>query len=687
MQRSLLIVLLLGLLAVGLNCGPGEKDAPRNGAEPTDIAPENDGYPPTAQVGVHQQFLDDLSMERHPSDGGGEVRLVLAEGEDGSVRAGDYGRWEFEYTAGALGIADGGSLFLLVPPFWGWSTPQSDHPRRPGFTTVQFGGEGLTLTPRTADRSLLQIAVSGRDLVEGESIRIIYGASEGLARADDYAESNSMFYFKVDGDGDGLSALVDSRPSIRVLPGAPARISANLTSTAGPGDRVHLTVAVLDVMASAGHEVEGTLTLTSEPAGLELPESVSLTAADRGRVRIPLLTGPPGTYRVRARLASTELQDETLSNPLRVGEDLAPVFWADLHGHSNYSDGTGTPRHFYEYARDVSALDIVVLTDHDHFGVRFMDATPEIWEEIQTEVERINEPGRFVALLGYEWTSWLYGHRHVVYFDGRGEVLSSVGAETTTPRELWDALRGQSALTFAHHSAGGPVATDWSFEPDEMMEPVTEIMSVHGSSEAADSPSRIYSAVRGNSVRDQLDRGFVFGFIGSGDGHDGHPGHAHLSPNSGYRRTRPDPRGQRASERMGNGGLAAVRATRLDEDSILHALRTRQVYATSGPRIWLDARLGEHPMGSLVPASEARGPLTLQVEIAGTADLHYVEIIRRGATTERIRLDERDPASSTGAMEARLDTEISGLESGDYLYLRMLQSDGALAWSSPFYIE
>ena len=93
-----------------------------------------------------------------------------------------------------------------------------------------------------------------------------------------------------------------------------------------------------------------------------------------------------------------------------------------------------------------------------------------------------------MTLLGFEWTSWLHGHRHVLYFADEGPLVSSLDEATDDPAELWKALRGQPALTFAHHSAGGPVATNWAFAPDPVLEPVTEVASVHGSSEALDAP-------------------------------------------------------------------------------------------------------------------------------------------------------------------------------------------------------
>ena len=79
-------------------------------------------------------------------------------------------------------------------------------------------------------------------------------------------------------------------------------------------------------------------------------------------------------------------------------------------------------------ARDVAALDVASLTDHDHWGFRFLDQEPELWEHIGRITDDFHEPGRFVTLLGYEWTSWIHGHRHVLSFEERPSLplLSSL---------------------------------------------------------------------------------------------------------------------------------------------------------------------------------------------------------------------------------------------------------------------
>ena len=289
----------------------------------------------------------------------------------------------------------------------------------------------------------------------------------------------------------------------------------------------------------------------------------------------------------------------------------------------------------------------------------FLDEVPEVWEEIQAVTERFHSPGRFVTLLGFEWTNWIHGHRHVLYFEDEGPVLSSIDPDYETPAQLWDGLRGLPALTFAHHSAGGPVATNWDYAPDPELEPVTEVASVHGASEAPDAPNRIYSPLSGNFVRDALDRGYRLGFIGSGDSHDGHPGLAQLAGPSG-------------------GGLAALLTDDLSREGVYEALRARRTYATNGPRILLRAALDAYPMGAVIPARTLGERSVLYVRAIGTAPLKTIDVVRSGEVVERI------PAG--GIWDLATTVELEGLEAGEYVYVRVVQADDGAAWSSPFFV-
>jgi hypothetical protein len=546
-------------------------------------------------------------------------------------------------------------VFLQVSPFWGWSTPQVTDPEAPGFTRVTTEARGVELVPRIHDQQLLGLEVRERALKAGERIRFEYGAGMAGARVDRFAERGSRFWIAVDGDGDGVRRVVSDSPSIEVLPGPPESLVVTLPSVLRPGERGHLTVAVLDGVGNAASTL-GEVTLSGAD-GLDLPERVRLEPEDDGRKTLAFAARETGTYRIRAEGPNGL---EAHSNPLIVSPHEQRVFWGDLHGHSNLSDGTGTPEDYFRYARDVAALDVVALTDHDHWGILFLDQHPELWEEIRTQTRRFHEPGRFITLLGYEWTSWIHGHRHVLYFTDEGEVLSSADSRYGTPSDLWRALGDRSALSFAHHSAGGPIATNWSIPPDPLHEPVTEIVSVHGSSEAEDSPARIYEAVSGNYVRDVLDRGYRLGFIGSGDSHDGHPGLAH-----------------RASR---TGGLAAILAEELTREGILAALRARRVYATNGVRLLLNFSLAGEPMGSTLRIEGDELPrATLRALAIGMAPITRLDIVRSGRVVESIPVES--------LLKVTLERDVSSLRAGEYVYLRVVQVDGGVAWSSPVYLE
>ena len=608
---------------------------------------------PNAQPALVAMLRDDLAAERHPADGGGRAWLEAdPEGRD-RVRAGETGRWTILYEAGELGIVEGGWLFLQVPPHWGWSDPQVTAADLPGYTEVTTEAANVVLEPATLDVGLLGIRVTGRALAAGERVRVVYGAGPAGARADRFAERRSRFWIAVDGDGDGVRGLLPDPPELNIAPGPTAALAVHLPSVARPGETVRLAVAALDSRGNAAAEPLGEVGLSAPDGGLEQTDRPTLEGP---RGVLELTAGRPGVWRLAARTAAGETGS---SNPMVVAAGLPRVLWADLHGHSNLSDGTGTPEDYFTYARDVAALDVVALTDHDHWGLRALSRHPELWAEIRQQTERFHQPGRFVTLLGYEWTSWLHGHRHVLYFEDRGEVLSSVDPAYETPAKLWAALRGRPALTFAHHSAGGPIATDWDYPPDPELEPVTEVVSVHGSSEAPDSPAPIYSPAPGNFVRDVLDRGFRLGLVGSGDGHDGHPGLSHLV--------------------SATGGLAAIVAEEATREAVLEALRARRVYATNGPRIYLTAELAGRPMGSAMAAAELGGRASLTARVVAPAPLEGIDLVRRGGLIETV--------DCGGGLDCRLSREIENLRSGGYLYLRARQVDGGAAWSSPFFFD
>ncbi len=605
----------------------------------------------------------DQRLERHPSDGGGRAwieRILKVVGKPGPLRVLDHARFEVIYEAGPLGIDVGGEVYFQVSPFWSWDLPQDRNPRARGYTTASTSAEGVVLEPVWVGNEILAIGIAGRRLEAGERIEIVYGAGPMGARIDRFSEREEHLFLSVDGNADGIRQFVAESPRFDIAAGPPGFANAVVPTTLEPGDPFEMLIAVLDYDGNAGVDFEGTAEI-QVLEGIELPSRVDFTASDAGSKRIEGIAREPGVYRFQVEVHGAEKELTARSNPMVVEAGIQPIRWGDVHGHSNLSDGTGTPEDYFTYAKDYAGLDFAALTDHDHWGMQFLDGSPELWKRIKAAVAATNRPGIFTTLLGYEWTSWLHGHRHVLYFEADGEIYSSADDRYENPRQLWDALEGQAAMTFAHHSAGGPVSTNWAYPPDPVLEPLTEIVSVHGVSEAYDAPGVIHNPMRGNFVRDVLKVGYRFGFIGSGDSHDGHPGLAYV-----------------ANE--GAAGLAAVFTDNLDRASLQEAMRARRTYATNGARTYIEVSIDGVPMGGTLPPWKEGDPetQTLEIRIIGEGAIKTLDIIRSGAIS----------TSELGnVLQWKAEREIPRLRRGEFHYIRVLEQTGATVWSSPIYAD
>lgn len=90
------------------------------------------------------------------------------------------------------------------------------------------------------------------------------------------------------------------------------------------------------------------------------------------------------------------------------------LFCGQVHSHTRYSDGTGSPKDAMLYARDVGKVDFFSVSDHC-----FMTARDGM-ENRRARADVLNENGRFAALFGFEMT-WLtdgfWGHMNLLNTD------------------------------------------------------------------------------------------------------------------------------------------------------------------------------------------------------------------------------------------------------------------------------
>ncbi len=233
-----------------------------------------------------------------------------------------------------------------------------------------------------------------------------------------------------------------------------------------------------------------------------------------------------------------------------------------------------------------ATLDLITTASQDKVDPKLMasyqpgsKAYRTLWDRVIDEADSFNDPGRFTALIGFEWTSLVTGnnmHRVVVFRDD-GDKVGQVEPFTMTapwgspdPRELWkyltnyETVSGGDVLAIAHNGnlSNGimfPLEAQWNgkkldktyVSERDKWEPLYEATQIKGDGEAhpllspddefADyetwdagnldmSQAKTNDMLAGEYAREALKRGlaieaklgtnpYKFGMIGSTDSH------------------------------------------------------------------------------------------------------------------------------------------------------------------------
>ena len=130
-----------------------------------------------------------------------------------------------------------------------------------------------------------------------------------------------------------------------------------------------------------------------------------------------------------------------------------------------------------------------------------------VWEQVGTVADTFNEPGRFTAFIGYEWTSMPAGnnlHRNVLFRDGSSKTSKIVpfsAMDSGDPEGLWQFLAdyekqtGGRVMAIPHNGnvsnglmfaettlTGQPLSKDYA-ERRSRWEPLVEVTQIKGDGE------------------------------------------------------------------------------------------------------------------------------------------------------------------------------------------------------------
>lgn len=320
------------------------------------------------------------------------------------------------------------------------------------------------------------------------------------------------------------------------------------------------------------------------------------------------------------------------------------VYYGSLHNHCAFSDGQGTPEQAYTYARNTAQLDFFGLSDHGEM----LNSTE--WNTIKNAANNANQDGAFAAFYGFEWSSfWSYGHVSVINTDD----YCSYGSITSF-NALLSWINARNGIAFFNHP-GGMAGNFTEFDhftdtPSDKFVGI-ELWNDHDGFSTYYYNDGFYSNDGNKGYYDEaLIRGWKIGAAGSDDNHTATWGTA-------------------TPMRM------AVLANVKSRADILSAITARRFFSTEDKNIALSFKMNGAEMGSTVTAGNYTA-----IILASDGDNEFftqVQLIKNGAAINTWYIFDANPTIS----------EPLTCISGDYYYVKVTQSDGNEAISSPVYIS
>lgn len=350
-------------------------------------------------------------------------------------------------------------------------------------------------------------------------------------------------------------------------------------------------------------------------------------------------------------------------------------------------------------------------------GAQCAAQTARAWQATQQAAQAANNPCTFTSFIAYEWTNTLMGanlHRNVIFKDKNVPAQPFDYLNYPSTSQLWGVLssqctaeRGCEALTIPHNSnASKGQMFVFSAADVANMERYQRLVEVHqhkGSSEClsdtADGgqmlactfevgPGVSADSDRPGYVRPALESGLSYyaqnkknplqlGFVAATDTHNSTPGHVKEDTWPGHLGTTDNTPLLRVAKYTGNcdpnqtgcqenanvnfnpAGITGVWAEQNTRESIWAALKRREVFGTSGPRIrprfyafsgTLDpcadsnfpsqvVQAGGVPMGGALPAGTT-APRFVVYALKDQTDLASVDIVKAsisgGAVKEQV---------------------------------------------------
>lgn len=375
------------------------------------------------------------------------------------------------------------------------------------------------------------------------------------------------------------------------------------------------------------------------------------------------------------------------------------AYFGNLHSHTSYSDGSGTPAEAYAMAR-AAGLDFFAITEHNHRHAedgaksrkdgKLIATDPQLYSgkpsSLIETADRLNKPGEFVTLYGQEISTISSGN-HMNLFQV-GEVVDDMAIHNGNVPELlsWMAAHPDSfgmtpLLQFNHPNNPSNSPKDYGrddFAPADWVRSVDPFVELI---EVLNAPA----LTKGEGFRAEAREGYYLEYLNLG---------FHLAPSVGQ------------DNHWKNWGLSTdarigVVADSLTRESLMTALRARHAFASDDKNLKVIFRSGESLAGDIIapPAQGATLPLTVEITDPDEPDATYrIEVLTDHPGGDRAR-QPVNSYSIAGNTNGRFPLDGIAFDgAGQFVLLKILQSSAEQGdsehhesedrlWTAPIWYE
>lgn len=404
---------------------------------------------------------------------------------------------------------------------------------------------------------------------------------------------------------------------------------------------------------------------------------------ETGFIALPnLYFNDPGIYKIQLRNSHTK--EIFFSGPIKCyPESNRSLFWGVLHGESERIDSTENIESCLRHTRDDLSLNFFTSSPFENQE----ETSNDTWKLITQNLTDFDEAERFTTFVGFQWvgTPKEEGVRQIIYCKDGKQLLRKKEPKYSTLSKIYKNFSPKEIISIPSFTmAKGYEYNFKNFDPD--FERVAEIYNSWGCSECTakegnkapiNSPDK--KGVQENpegSFQKALAANHRFGFVAGGLDDRGIYADFFDSPQEQF-----------------PAGLTGIIATEQSRSSLAEALYNRSCFATTGERMIVGLEIAGAQMGKELSTADKPGLMVnrhISGFAAGTIDLRTVELIRNGKV---IKTFECKGYSLEFTYDDMTPIDKIVIDAKDkkppfvYYYLRAIQEDGHMVWSSPIWID